>query len=201
LPSSPEARRFVGGILLAFVPAAILGALFSSTIDRFLETPLLICATLILGGIVLVLIDQIKWKPVYTDVSQIPPMMALKIGLCQCLAMVPGVSRSGATIVGAMLMGTDKRTAAEFSFFLAMPTMAGAFAFKFLKHWSSMTATDVSNVALGFVVAFVAGVAVVRYLLDYVSKNGFALFGWWRIIVGGIALGALLVAGTQSACV
>ncbi len=201
LPSSADARRFAGSVLLAFLPAAVLGALFSNSIDQLLESPLLICATLILGGIVLVYLDQLQWKPVYTDVSQIPPMMALKIGLWQCLAMVPGVSRSGATIVGAMLMGTDKRTAAEFSFFLAMPTMAGAFAFKLVKHWHSMTAADVSNVALGFVVAFIAGVAVVRYLLDYVSKNGFALFGWWRILVGGIALGALLVGGTQSACV
>jgi undecaprenyl-diphosphatase len=200
LPTSAEARRFVGSVLFAFLPAALLGALFSNSIDRLLETPMLICATLILGGIVLLYVDRLQWQPVYTDVSQIPPMMALKIGLCQCLAMVPGVSRSGATIVGAMLMGTDKRTAAEFSFFLAMPTMVGAFAFKLIKHWHAMTATDVSNVALGFIVAFIAGVVVVRFLLDYISKNGFAVFGWWRIIVGSLALGALLIGGTQSAC-
>jgi undecaprenyl-diphosphatase len=200
LPSSAEARRFVAAVLLAFLPAAILGALFSNTIDAFLETPLLICATLITGGIILIYVDQLAWRPVYTHVSQIPLSMALKIGLFQCLAMVPGVSRSGATIVGAMLLGTDKRTAAEFSFFLAMPTMAGAFAFKLMKHWDSLSADDMWNIGLGFVVAFAAGVFVVRYLLDYISKNGFALFGWWRIIVGGLALGALLVGGTESAC-
>ena len=109
--------------------------------------------------------------------------------------MIPGVSRSGATIVGAMLLGTDKRSAAEFSFFLAMPTMAGAFAYDLYKNWSILHASDVANIALGFVTAFIAAVFVVRYLLDYVSRHGFAVFGWWRIIVGGIALGAMLVLG------
>jgi undecaprenyl-diphosphatase len=200
LPSDANARRFIGGVLLAFLPAAILGALLSKYIDVLLETPLVICITLILGGIVLLYVDRLKLNARYTDVTQIPPSLALKIGLCQCLAMVPGVSRSGATIVGAMLMGTDKRTAAEFSFFLAMPTMAGAFAFKLIKHWSELSQGDLANIAAGFVVAFIAGVFVVRYLLDYVSKNGFALFGWWRIIVGGLALGAMMVMGTQGAC-
>ena len=180
--------------------ATVFGALFSKYIDQLLETPLVICATLIAGGMVLLYVDQLKLKARYTEVTQIPLSMALKIGLCQCLAMVPGVSRSGATIVGAMLMGTDKRTAAEFSFFLAMPTMAGAFAFKLMKHWSELSQSDLTSIALGFAVAFVAGLTVVKYLLDYVSKNGFALFGWWRIIVGGLALGALLVLGTQGAC-
>ena len=124
-----------------------------------------------------------------------PPTLALKIGLVQCLAMVPGVSRSGSTIVGAMLLGADKRSAAEFSFFLAMPTMAGAFAYDLYKNWSKLAADDVTGIALGFVTAFVAGVFVVRYLLGFVSKHGYALFGWWRILVGGVGLGALLVLG------
>ena len=94
-----------------------------------------------------------------------------------------------------MLMGTDKRTAAEFSFFLAMPTMAGAFAYDLYKNWTTLEADDVTMIALGFAVAFVAALVVVRFLLDYVSRHGFALFGWWRIIVGGIGLGALLVLG------
>lgn len=200
LPGDANTRRFVGGVLLAFLPAAMVGAGLSKYIDQLLETPLVICATLIIGGIVLLAVDRMKLKPIYNDVTQIPPSLALKIGLCQCLALVPGVSRSGATIVGAMLMGADKRTAAEFSFFLAMPTMAGAFAFKLMKHWSELNQGDVANIAVGFIVAFIAGVFVVKYLLDYVAKNGFAVFGWWRIIVGGLALGALLVAGTQGAC-
>jgi len=200
LPNDANARGFVGGILLAFLPAALVGAAFSKYIDQMLETPLIICFSLIIGGIVLLYVDRMKFTPRYTEVTQIPPSLALKIGLCQCLAMIPGVSRSGATIVGAMLMGTDKRTAAEFSFFLAMPTMAGAFTFKLLKHWSEFSSGDIANIAVGFVVAFIAGVVVVRYLLDYVSRKGFALFGWWRIIVGGLALGALMVMGTQGAC-
>lgn len=200
IPSSMETRRFIAGVLIAFVPAALVGALFSSTIDQFLETPLLVCATLIIGGIILLYVDQLNLTPFYTDVRQIPPSLALKIGLCQCLALIPGVSRSGSTIVGAMLLGTDKRTAAEFSFYLAMPTMAGAFAFKLMKHWDQLSANDLSSIAIGFVVAFIAGVFVVKYLLDYVSRRGFALFGWWRIIVGGLALGGFLVLGTQSSC-
>lgn len=200
LPRDGATRRFVAGILLAFLPAAAIGALFSSTIDRMLETPLIICATLIIGGIILLVVDRMKFVPRYTDVTQVPPALAFKIGLCQCLALIPGVSRSGATIVGAMLMGADKRTAAEFSFFLAMPTMAGAFAYKLAKHWSALTADDLTSIAVGFVVAFAAGVVVVRYLLEYVSRHGFALFGWWRIVVGGLALGAMLVLGTGSNC-
>jgi undecaprenyl-diphosphatase len=200
LPSDPGTRRFVAGILLAFLPAALVGALFSSTIDRMLETPLLVCLTLIVGGVILLYVDRLKLAVHYRDVREIPPMLALKIGLCQCLAMIPGVSRSGSTIVGALLLGADKRSAAEFSFFLAMPTMAGAFAFKLAKHWSALSAGDLAGIALGFVVAFAAGVVVVRYLLEYVSRHGFALFGWWRIVVGGLALGAMTILGTGSHC-
>ncbi len=200
LPSSPDTRRFILGILIAFLPAAVIGAGLSKYIDALLETPLIICATLIIGGIILLVVDRMRFQIVYDDVTQIPPKVALAIGLCQCLAMIPGVSRSGATIVGAMLLGTDKRTAAEFSFWLAMPTMAGAFTFKLVKHWSELSSTDVANIALGFVVAFVSGVFVVRYLLDYVSRHGFGLFAWWRILVGGVALGAFLVLGTEPSC-
>jgi undecaprenyl-diphosphatase len=125
----------------------------------------------------------------------ITPWLAFKIGLFQCLAMIPGVSRSGATIVGAMLMGTSKRAAAEFSFFLAMPTMAGAFAYDLYKTHAQLDATTIRGIAIGFVVSFIAGVIVVRYLLEFVSRHGFALFAWWRIILGGLGLGALLVLG------
>jgi undecaprenyl-diphosphatase len=195
LPSDAGTRRFVLGILLAFLPAAAIGAALNKYIEAMLETPLIVCVTLILGGIVLLWVDRMKLEPRYVDVTQVPPMLALKIGLCQCLAMIPGVSRSGATIVGAMLMGTDKRTAAEFSFFLAMPTMAGAFTYKLLKNYKDLSSSDMMQIGIGFAVAFIAGVIVVRWLLDYVSRHGFALFGWWRILVGGAALGALLVLG------
>ena len=201
LPSDARTRRFVASILLAFLPAAVIGALGHSFIKSILfESPMLICVMLILGGFILLFVDRMQLTPRYVDVMDYPPSLAFKIGLCQCLAMVPGVSRSGATIVGALLLGTDKRSAAEFSFFLAMPTMAGAFAYDLYKNWSTIDVSDAQSIAIGFAVAFVAAVIVVRYLLEYVSRHGYALFGWWRIIVGGLGLGALLVLGNASVC-
>lgn len=196
LPRDAATQRFVLGILLAFLPAAVIGATLHKFIKSVLfETPILICVMLILGGIILLIVDRMKLKPRYHDVTEFPPALAFKIGLCQCLAMIPGVSRSGSTIVGAMLLGADKRAAAEFSFFLAMPTMAGAFAYDLYKNWAVLDTSATSSIVIGFVTAFVAGVIVVRYLLDYISNNGYALFGWWRILVGGLGLGALLVLG------
>lgn len=196
LPRDRRTQRFVLAVLLAFLPAAVIGLTLHKFIKEVLfETPLLICSTLILGGLVLLWVDRLKLQPAHDDVMDIPPGTALKIGLCQCLAMIPGVSRSGATIVGAMLMGTSKRAAAEFSFFLAMPTMAGAFAVDLFKNMKELDAATVQSIALGFAVAFVVAVLVVRYLLDFVSRHGFAPFAWWRIIVGGLGLGALLVLG------
>jgi undecaprenyl-diphosphatase len=195
LPSDPKARRFVLGVLLAFLPAAVIGAIAHGAIKALFEVPMVICVALIVGGIVLLIVDRIQFEPRYHDVMEFPVLTAFAIGLCQCAAMVPGVSRSGSTIVGAMLLGADKRSAAEFSFFLAMPTMAGAFAYDLYKNWKVLQLDDVQAIALGFVVAFVSALLVVRYLLDYVSRHGFALFGWWRIIVGGVGLGALLVLG------
>jgi len=195
LPTNDGSRRFVAGILLAFLPAALIGAFAHKFIKSVLfESPMLIAVMLILGGIVLLVVDRMRLTPRYRDVTELPPALALKIGFCQCLAMVPGVSRSGATIVGALLLGVEKRAAAEFSFYLAMPTMAGAFAYDLYKNWAALDAAAVSSIALGFVVAFLSALFVVRFLLDYVSRHGFALFGWWRIVVGGLALGALLMA-------
>lgn len=194
LPHDPRTQRFVLGILVAFLPAAVIGAGLHKFIKEFLfESPIIICVSLILGGIVLLFVDRARLQPQYTDVMDVPPLTAFKIGLCQCLAMIPGVSRSGSTIVSAMLLGADKRTAAEFSFFLAMPTMAGAFAYDLYKNWSVLSVDDVTSIALGFVAAFVTGLIVVRYALDFIAARGLSFFGWWRLIVGGIGLGALLV--------
>jgi undecaprenyl-diphosphatase len=196
LPSDPNTRRFVLAILLAFLPAAVIGVAAHKIIKEvLLESPMLVCATLIIGGIVLLVVDRLPLRPRIHDATAITPLKALAIGFFQCLAMIPGVSRSGATIVGAMLLGTDKRTAAEFSFFLAMPTMAGAFAYDLYKNYAGLDAVAIKSIAIGFVVAFIAGVLVVRYLLNFVSRHGFALFGWWRIIIGGLGLGALLILG------
>src|SRR5262249_44954309 len=138
-------------------------------------------------------VDRMPLRYRYHDVMDIPPAKALAIGFCQCLAMIPGVSRSGSTIVGGMLLGADKRTAAEFSFFLAMPTMTGAFAFDLYKNWALLTPDDAGHIVLGFIAAFITGAIVVRYMLEFISKRGLAFFGWWRLLVGGIGLGAIAV--------
>ena len=196
LPRDARTRRFVAGILIAFVPAAVIGALGHSFIKSVLfETPMLICVTLIIGGVILLVVDRATFTPRYRDVMDFPLSVSLGIGLFQCLAMIPGTSRSGSTIVGALLLGADKRSAAEFSFFLAMPTMAGAFAYDLYKNRDILSAADLPIIAAGFVAAFLAAVIVVRFLLDYVSRHGYALFGWWRLVVGGAGMVALLVWG------
>ena len=200
-PHDQRSRRFIMSVLLAFLPAAVIGALAHDFIKSVLfETPVLIASMLIIGGIVLLVVDRMHFTVRYTNAMDYPPALAFKIGIMQCFAMIPGVSRSGATIVGAMLLGTDKRSAAEFSFFLAMPTMAGAFAYDLYKNWSILNVGDVTNIVVGFITAFIAAVFVVRHLLDYVSRHGFALFGWWRIIVGVVALVAMLATGDTAGC-
>lgn len=191
-PHDPAARRFVGAVLLAFMPAVVIGLLAHDFIKTVLfETPMLIAVMLILGGFVMLWVDRRTVEPRYHRAEDIPLGMALKIGFFQCLAMVPGVSRSGATIVGALLMGADKRSAAEFSFFLAIPTMLGAFTLDLLKNRDILDAAALSNIAIGFVTAFISAVFVVRWLLGYVSKHGYGLFAWWRIIAGTVVLLAL----------
>jgi undecaprenyl-diphosphatase len=191
-----QSQKFVLSVLLAFLPAAIAGVFLHRIIKEVLfESPLLICTSLIIGGFVLLAVDRMPLQPQYHEATDIPPLKALAIGVCQCIAMIPGVSRSGATIVGAMLLGTDKRAAAEFSFWLAMPTMAGAFAYDLYKNIGDLSPETLKGIGLGFVAAFIAGVVVVRYLLDFVSRHGFAPFAWWRILIGGAGLGALFVLG------
>jgi undecaprenyl-diphosphatase len=196
LPRDERTQRFVLAILLAFLPAAVIGVLFHKIIKEvLLESPMLVCVSLIVGGIVLLVVDRLNLSPKHDDVMDVPPLTAFLIGMFQCVAMIPGVSRSGATIVGSMLLGTSKRAAAEFSFFLAMPTMAGAFAYDLFKSYKTLDTSQASAIAIGFVAAFIVGVIVVRYLLDFVSRHGFAPFAWWRILVGGAGLGALLFLG------
>lgn len=189
LPGSRKARHFVIAVLLAFLPAAFIGALAHDFIKAVLfESPMLICIVLILGGIVLIVVDRVEFKPRYHDVQDVSWRVALGIGLFQCLALVPGTSRSGSTIVGALILGVDKRAAAEFSFFLAMPTMLGAFVFDLYKSRHDLNLDQGVLIAIGFVMAFLAALLVVRTLLDFVSRRGYAIFGWWRIAVGCIGL-------------
>lgn len=195
LPSDADARRFVVGVLIAFVPAVIIGILARDFIKGVLFDPRVVCVSLIAGGLVLLAVDDLKLKPHLKDATRFPLATYLKIGLFQCIAMVPGVSRSGATIVGAMLMGADKRAAAEFSFFLAMPTMAGAFGYELLKSYKTLSVNDIGLVAIGFVTAFLSALVVVRALLDFVSRHGFWPFAWWRILVGSIGLVGLMAFG------
>ena len=192
LPSDPAAQRFVVSVLIAFLPAVVVGVLAHDFIKTVLfETPALVAVMLILGRIVLLFVDRLAPPPVIEDAMELPFGKALAIGAIQCLAMVPGVSRSGATIVGARMLGASRRAAAEFSFFLSMPTMAGAFAFDLWKSRHVLDASALTEIVVGFVAAFVSAVLVVRWTLDFVSRRGFAVFGWWRIIVGTLALAGL----------
>jgi undecaprenyl-diphosphatase len=183
-------------VLVAFLPAVVVGVAAHDFIKTVLfETPALVCTTLILGGVVLLAVD--RWPPATTqkDPSRFTWKTYVGIGLAQCVAMIPGVSRSGATIVGAMLMGVSKRSAADFSFYLAMPTMAGAFTYDLYKTWDQLTADDAMMIAVGFVAAFFAALIVVRRLLDFVSRHGYAPFAWWRIGVGTLGLVGLFLLG------
>lgn len=188
----PAALRFIVSVALAFFPAVVIGVLAHDYIKSVLfESPQLIAIMLIVGGIVLLFVDRIAPEPVHSDATQIPFRKALAIGFIQCLALVPGVSRSGSTIVGALMLGVDRRAAAEFSFFLSMPTMAGAFAYDLYKSRDVLDFSALSDIAVGFAMAFISAIFVVRWVLGYVSQHGFALFGWWRIIIGSAALVAL----------
>jgi undecaprenyl-diphosphatase len=195
LPHSADARRFVLGVLIAFLPAAVIGALAHSFIKGVLFNPFVVCVSLIVGGLVLMIVDRLPLAPRHRDAMHFPLKMYLGIGFLQCLAMIPGVSRSGATIVGAMAFGADKRSAAEFSFFLAMPTMAGAFAYDLLKSYKFLTFDDATMIGIGFVAAFCSGLLVVKTALDYISRHGFAVFAWWRILIGSAGLAGLFVFG------
>jgi undecaprenyl-diphosphatase len=194
LPSDPTARRFVLSVLIAFLPAAVLGAFFHDAIKRVLfDSPVTQCIALIVGGVILLFIDRAAPPPKRNDAMKLPLGTALGIGLFQCLALIPGTSRSGATIVGSMLMGVDKKAAAEFSFFLAIPTMAGAFVFDAWKSRQELAAAkgEIVLIAIGFVVSFLVAMAVIRAMLAILTRRGLAPFGWFRIAVGVLGLALL----------
>jgi len=189
--SDPAARRFVLGVLIAFLPAAVVGALAHDIIKSVLFNVWIVCFTLIVGGAILQWVDRMDLDTRYHDATKFSLPMYFVIGLAQCVSMIPGVSRSGATIVAAMLLGADRRSAAEFSFWLAMPTMAGAFAYDLYKSRGQMSMDNTIIVAFGFAVSFVCAWIVVKTFLDYVQRHGLGLFAWWRVIVGALGLIAL----------
>ncbi len=188
------ARRSIVSLLLAFLPAVVVGVLAHDFVKAVLfETPVLIAIVLILGGFVLLVIDRVAPAPIHHDALALPFRKSLAIGFCQTLAMVPGVSRSGATIVGALLMGVEKRAAAEFSFLLSLPTMGAAVVYDLYQNRDVLDFAAVWDIAIGFAVAFLTALLVVRWVLGFIGRHGYAPFGWWRIIVGSIALAAILL--------
>jgi undecaprenyl-diphosphatase len=192
LPSSPEARRFALKILLATLPALVAGGLFSKFIKSVLYGSFLVIAiAFIAGGIVILLAERFRPPPDVFDVDGLPVGRAVSIGAWQALALVPGVSRSGGTIVAGLLMRVDRAAAAEFTFFLAMPTMAAAFAHDLLEVRHNLGSARGLEIGIGFVMAFLASAAVVRPFLSYVKRSGFAPFAWYRIVVGAAILAAL----------
>ncbi|NEX48011.1 undecaprenyl-diphosphate phosphatase [Pseudotabrizicola algicola] len=185
----PEALRALVALLIAFLPAVVIGLIAHDFIKTVLfQTPVLISVMLIVGGVILLVIDRIAPPPLHFDATALPLRKAFWIGVCQCVAMIPGVSRSGATIVGALMMGVEKRAAAEFSFLLSLPTMGAAVAYDLFKSRDLLDFSAMTDIAVGFAVAFVTAVLVVRWALSFIGKHGYAVFGWWRIIVGTAAL-------------
>lgn len=192
LPSDPQARWFAASVVISVIPSMAAAFLFHDFIKSVLfESIGLICVMLILGGIVLIVVDKRAPAPKEDDAMNLSWKRTLGIGLCQCLAMVPGVSRSGATIVGGVLIGVDRRAAAEFSFFMAIPTMVGAFVLDFWENKDVLTGDNLGVIAVGFVVSFISGLVVVRTMLDFINRYGLAPYGWWRIAAGVVGLGVL----------
>jgi undecaprenyl-diphosphatase len=192
LPSDQAARHFVMMIFVAFLPAAVAGLLLAGFVKRVLyTTPAVIAFTFITGGIVMLIAERKRPTPDLVDADRTPLGRALGIGACQVLALVPGVSRSGSTIVGAMLLGLDRPAAAEFSFFLAIPTMTAAFAHDLFKARHDLGSGRIEEIAIGFVFAFLASALVIRPFLAVVRRSGFAPFAWYRIAAGLLIIVAL----------
>ncbi|MCW5750948.1 MAG: undecaprenyl-diphosphate phosphatase [Alphaproteobacteria bacterium] len=186
-------RRFVVNILLGFLPAAVIGVLAHGFIKSVLFSPWVVASTLVVGGFAILWIERHLPAVKVETVEQITPLLALKIGFCQTVAMIPGVSRSGATIMGALLLGTGRKAATEFSFFLAVPTMLGATVYDLWKNRAALDLEGSGLIAAGFIAAFFAAMLVVRGAIAFISRHGFAPFAWYRIVIGGIMLAILML--------
>lgn len=191
-----QSMDFYFKLLVAFIPSVILGLLFSDKIDEMLESPMTVAVTLVAGGIILLFVDKWFSKVEYEDSNDIGYLTALKIGLFQCLAMIPGMSRSGATIVGGMTQKLSRKAAAEFSFFLAVPTMFGATAKKlydFYKEGNGINSDEISLLLVGNVIGFIVAIFAIKSFIGFLNKHGFRLFGIYRIVVGSIIIVLLLL--------
>ncbi len=184
----PQSVAFVRNLLIAFFPAVVLGLLLGDQIEALLENAVVVAWALIVGGVAILIVERLAKTDNVLGIAGVSFSQSVKIGLVQCLAMIPGVSRSGATIMGAMALGIDRRTAADFSFFLALPTLTGATVLQLYKHRSDITVDDLQLIAIGFVVSFVVALAVVKAFLTVVTRYGFAPFAWYRIVAGAAAL-------------
>jgi undecaprenyl-diphosphatase len=191
----PDARHFALAIIVATIPALVAGALFSDFVKSVLyESPAVFAATFIIGGVVMLAVERARPVPIVVDAERTPLTRAFAVGLCQMLALVPGVSRSGATIVGGMVAGLDRPAAAEFSFFVAMPTMAAAFGHELLEVRPYLSTDRAADIGVGFLTAFVASLLVVRPFLAFVRRAGFGPFAWYRIALG-VAIVAAIAGG------
>jgi undecaprenyl-diphosphatase len=188
LGADPASIAFTRNILIGFLPAMIVGAIAYEGIRALLESPTTVAVALLVGGVAILLIERMVKVVKVESVEAMPMRTAIAIGVMQCVAMIPGVSRSGATIMGALLMGVERKTAAEFSFFLAVPTMMGATAYSLWKDRAILTFDDLNAIAIGLVVAFLVALVVVKAFVKIVGRFGFAPFAWYRIIVGAGAL-------------
>jgi undecaprenyl-diphosphatase len=196
LGMKPESFIFLRNILLGFLPSAVIGLALKDYIDVLLGSPMVVGWALLVGGIAILAVERVAKPGPLTGVAQLPARQALGVGLVQCISMIPGVSRSGATIMGALAMGIERRTAAEFSFFLAVPTMLGATTLELWDNRVALAAGSMpvgwSEIAIGFVVAFVVALAVIKLFVAYVSRAGFAPFAWYRIVAGIAAIALLM---------
>ena len=188
LPNSPDARRFAVNLVLAFLPAAVLGLLFSKIIKRYLFAPIPVALAFIVGAFIILWVERRqRIAPSTVRIDSVDALRwsdALKIGFAQALALVPGTSRSGATIIGGMLFGLSRPAATEFSFFLAIPTLLAACAYELMRNRALLSLQDAQGLAIGFVAAFVAAFLCVRWLIHYVSRHDFVPFAWYRIAFG-----------------
>lgn len=184
----PRSRRLIGNLLIAFLPAALIGVVAHDWIKARLFNPTVVAVALVAGGLLILLIERWVAQPSVNDVAEVPPRTALGIGLAQVLSLIPGTSRSGATIMGGYALGLSRVAATEFSFFLAIPVMLAATLYDLLKSWSALGPADAPVFAVGFVVSFIAAVIVVRAFLAYVSGHSFAAFAWYRIVFGTLLL-------------
>ena len=192
LPSERSAQRFTLNILLAFLPAMLIGVVAYPVIKGVLFSPFVVSVSLIVGGIAIILIERLVAQGRHVEVDALPWPTSLSIGFFQCLAMIPGVSRSGATIMGALLMGVERRTAAEFSFFLAIPTMFAATVYDLYKNRDVLSFDNSLVIAIGFVAAFVTAMIVVRAAIDFIGRHGFVPFAIYRIVIGTLMRAILL---------